>query len=60
MDSGDLCIDHCIGDLGTFQRLPQLALTRLKLPIRILLVDVQTQRGADITNGVLTIRHECR
>ena len=58
MDGRDLCIDHRTGDLGTPQCLPKPALEIKLLTVRILLVNIQTQGGSEITDGVLTIRQD--
>ena len=58
MDSSDLCLDHRTGDLGTPQCIPKLALEIKELKVRILLINIQTQSGAEITDGFLTIREE--
>ena len=58
MDSRDLRLDHRTGDLGTPQCIPKLALEIKNLTVQILLIDIQTQGGSDITDGTLTIRLE--
>ena len=57
MDSRDLCLDHRTGDLGT--SMPTQTCSRdQELTVWIPLVNIQTQGGPEITNGVLTIRKE--
>ena len=58
MDGRDLCLDHRTGDLGTPECLPKLALEIKELTIRILLINIYTQSGPEITDGFLTIRQE--
>jgi len=58
MDSRDLCLNHHTGDLGYSSMHTQTCFRNQKLTVQILLIDIQTQVGSDITYEILTIRQE--